>query len=153
MSTEAERSQRRTDELLRNGAEELSAQATVPFVGWPRDNEHAYLEGEALEIWEGQNGPVCRLRVSRYENLVGISGKGVGKVEHRLQPGMEVQLGLSNPGLKKAIDEERVGKTLYVAFERWGETRDGRRFRRFRVLVLPYEGPAQDESVQGDLSL
>ncbi len=149
-NNDRDKSRRRTDELLRDGAKQLGSQATVPFVRW--QDTYAYLEGLVLEIWEGTFGPVCRFRLSECENLVGISGKGADRVEHELQPGMEVNLGLTNAGLK-TIDEERIGKVLHVAFEHWGETRDGNPFRSFRVLELPDERPAEEESAQGDLSL
>lgn len=139
---DGDKSRRRTDELLRNGAKELGTHATVPFVRWP--DAYAYLEGEALEVWEGLHGFVCRLRVSECENLLAISGKGSEKVERELQPGMEVNLGLSYAGLK-TIDDERVGKILHVAFEHWGETSDGNRFRFFRVLELPGDNTAESE--------
>ncbi len=114
----------------------------MPFVRWP--DVYAYLEGLVLEIWEGTFGPVCRLLLSKCENLVGISGKGADKVEHELQPGMEVNLGLTNAGLK-TIDKELIGKMLHVAFEHWGETRDGNPFRSFRVLELPDDSVAEAE--------
>ncbi len=141
-NNDRDKSRRRTDELLRDGAKQLGSQAAVPFVRWP--DAYAYLEGRVLEIWEGSFGPVCRLRLCECENLVGISGKGAEKVEHELQPGMEVNLGLSYAGLK-TIDEKRVGKILHVAFEHWGETRDGNPFRSFRVLELPDDSTAESE--------
>ena len=137
-----DKSQRRTDELLRDGAKEVGGGPAVPFVKW--SDVYAYLEGLVLEIWEGPHGPVCRFRLSECENLVAISGKGADKVEHKLQPGMEVNLGLSYAGLK-TIDKERVGKILHVAFEHWGETRDGNPFRSFRVLELPDDNTAESE--------
>ena len=54
---------RRTDELLRNGATQIGGQrASAPFVRW--SNDYAFLEGQAMELWEGSYGPVCRLRVA-----------------------------------------------------------------------------------------
>ena len=141
-NSDRDKSRRRTDELLRDGAKQLGSQAAVPFVRWP--DVCAYLEGRVLEIWEGSFGPVCHLKVSECENLVGISGKGADQVEHELQPGMEVNLGLSYAGLK-TIAEEQVGKILHVAFEDWGETRDGNRFRLFQVLEMPDDNAAESQ--------
>ena len=141
-NSERDKSQRRTDALIQDGAKQLGSQAAVPFVRW--QDAYAYLEGLVLEIWEGTYGPVCRLRLSECENLLGISGKGADRVEHRLEPGMEVNLGLTYAGLK-TIDEERIGKMLHVAFEHWGETRDGNPFRSFRVLELPDDDTAESE--------
>ena len=143
MSSSNGNSKRRTDELLESGAKELDGQQKAPFVRWPE--VYAYVEGRVLQIWEGTYGLVCRLRLERAsENVEVVSGKDSDQTDQRLQPGMEVNLGLSYAGLK-TIDDERVGKRLHVAFEHWGETRDGNRFRSFRVLELPGDNDVESE--------
>ena len=142
---------RRTDELRRDGAKPLGGEPGVPFVHWP--NEYAYVEGTVLEFWTGAFGRVCQLRIQDHSaGLTSTSGKGEDQIEVPLNTGMEINLGLSYAGLR-VIEDRLAGKTIHIAFQGWGETRDGNRFRRFSVLVLPDDEPAEDETVQGDLSL
>ena len=150
-SGDRDKSRRHTDELLQHGAKPLGGQDSAPFVHWP--NDYAYVEGADLGFWDGPYGRVCRLLIQDLSaGLTGTTGKGDGRVDVPLSAGMEVNIGLSYAGLRVIVDR-LAGKSGHIAFIGWGETGDGSRFRRFQVIPLPDERPAEEESVQGNLSL
>ena len=62
---------------------------------------------------------------------------GSGDEQNRtpIEAGNEVNLGLNYAALK-GISESDIGKVVHVAFTGWGETREGKPFRRFEVFRI-----------------
>ena len=109
--------------------------SATPFVVWPKE-DHAYVEGLLVKLWEGTHGPVARISVHEAsDNVEGVTGSGDAQYRTVIEAGSEVNLGLNYAALD-GIGESQVGKVVHVAFTGWGETKGGNSFRRFENFTF-----------------
>lgn len=122
----------RTDELASSGAKQIGGGGNAPFVKW--GDNRSYVEGRVLNLWESQYGMNARIAVEKASSgLEASSGKGEPRV--RVEPGMEVNVGLNYTALA-GLTEDQVGHDVHVAFEGWVESKSGNDYRNFRVFDL-----------------
>ncbi len=131
----------RTEELRqlsrRGKVTSLNNSDAAPFVVWPKGDELTFVEGELMSIWTGKYGPVARLEVRRAsDGAAGAVGSGDVQSRVAIEPGTELNVGLNYARLE-GIQEDQVGQIVHIAFTGWGETKNGDRFRRFDVYILP----------------
>ena len=58
------------------------------------------------------------------------------KYVHAVVPDSEINVGLNYASLQDTITRDDVGSDFHIAFDGWGETKKGDRFRMFAVLEL-----------------
>jgi hypothetical protein len=135
----------RTDELRRGGARERSGGGGDPFVKF--GDEYSWVEGTVSGFWTGKYGDVATLTVGAASTGLEAVGKDEegNEFRTRVEPGMLANVGLNNAALEGRVSENDKGKTLHFAFEGWGETRSGQRFRQFAVLELGADGLVADD--------
>ena len=138
----------RTDELRSGGAKERGGGGGLPFVKF--GDEYSWVEGKITDIWTGKYGDVAVFTITAASGALQAVGKDEDGKEYRVkvEEGIEVNLGLNHAALDGRIVAEDQGKTMHVAFEGWGETKAGQRFRQFAVLELELElnQPQPDDS-------
>ena len=140
----------RTDELKDTGAiartKEVSSNTSmepVPYVKW--NDEYAWVEGQAMELWDSPKGYGESVTL----NLTGCSENLVGKLGTEIvviSAGTRANIGLGSATLKGTITAADVQqhKHFHVAFMRWQEPANGNRYRIFTVLeVAPPEADEQ----------
>lgn len=127
----------RTDQLRRGGARERGGGGGgAPFVKWP--DRYSWVEGRVVTTWEGKYGLSATVEVTVVSD--GLQAKG--KTEdgepfiRPITPGVEVNVGLNYATLEGTIKPDDEGKYFHVAFEGWGETKNGDRYRVFAVLEV-----------------
>lgn len=128
----------RTEELRRGGARERGgAGGGAPFVKWP--DRYAFIEGEVIDHWTGKYGDAVTIAVRNVSNGLEAKGKTEdGQVfQRQITAGTEVNVGLNYAALEGTIREEDRGRQFHIAFEGWGESKNGDRFRIFAVLEVP----------------
>ena len=126
----------RTEDLARSGATSIGGGGGgASFVKW--DDEYAWVEGRVREIWESQYGKVALLEVAAAsDTLRSMETDDEGNKKLVVVPaGGEINVSLNYAGLK-GINAGHITATIHIAFEGWGETKAGQRFRAFRVLEM-----------------
>ena len=135
----------RAEQLLKSGrAKSLTSGGSAPFVHWPADGQHMFIEGEVVELWEGKYGQVARLLISQASaNAWGVSGGGDSQSRAPIETGQQVNVGLNYAALE-GVGEKQVGGSVHIAFTGWGETKDGNPFRQFEVLEFVHNAALDD---------
>ena len=143
----------RTEELMANGGIDMRTKVgggdgeRHSFIKWT--DEPAWLEEEALKLWEGDYGENVTMKLSNCsDNLVAKEGGEMVSI----QAGTTVNVGIHSATLKGSITEEDVdgGKHFHVAFMRWSESAKGTRYRSFAVGVIKSDDDAVGESKSTD---
>lgn len=143
----------RTDELRRGGAKERGGGGGgTPFVKW--GERYAWVEGDILKLWEGKYGKSATVRVTRHSDDIQAAGKTEEgeKYIRPIAPGQEVNVGLNYAALEGAVTDSDEGRRFHFAFEGWGESKNGDRYRVFTVLELPEDegGAAAEDEPEGE---
>jgi hypothetical protein len=128
----------RTEELRRGGATERGGGGGgAPFVRWP--DSYAFIEGRVINVWTGKYGDTATLHVTGASPGLQAGGKTEDgeKYARKVTPGTEVNVGLNYASLQGTISAADQGAHFHIAFEGWGETKKGDRFRMFAVLETP----------------
>lgn len=138
----------RTDDLRRGGARERGGGGGAPFVKF--GDSYAWVEGHVTGFWTGKYGEVATLTVTNASAGLEAVGKDEDGEKYRVavETGMEANVGLNNAALEGRILESDRGKHFHVAFEGWGETKDGQNFRQFAVLEIP---PDESDADRGPI--
>ena len=126
----------RTEDLARSGATSIGGGGGgASFVKW--DDEYAWVEGRVREIWESQYGKVALLEVTAASDTLRVTDKDDegNKTSVGVVAGDDLNVSLNYAGLK-GINAGHITATIHIAFEGWGETKAGQRFRAFRVLEI-----------------
>lgn len=137
----------RTNELRRGGAQERGGGGGggAPFVAW--HDCYAWVEGEVVNVWSGKYGDTATMAVTAVSD--GLEAKGKTEDGQPLQrpvtAGTEVNVGLNYATLKETIRAEDKGRRFHVAFEGWGESKNGDRYRIFAVLELSGNGEGVEQ--------
>lgn len=139
----------RTDDLRKGGARERGGSGGAGFVKWGDD--YTWLEGQVVGSFKTEYGLAVTVRVTKlHERGVHVKGKDEDgrEFEDRANVGDEVNIGTQSASLNGKITADDVGKHIHVAFEGWGESKGGRKFRAFTVIEMPERGePADRETV------
>lgn len=138
----------RTDDLRNQGARDRTG-GGGPFVKWPKDARHVWVEGTVTDLWEGEYGLAATIRVG---DVNGVEAGGGDGPTRPVEIGDEVNVGLNYASLKDSVQESDIGGEFHFAFEGWGETRGGDKFRRFAVLEIsppPRREPERETAPSG----
>ena len=134
----------RTEEL-RNAGQESRGPAqgetqyeNLPWVKW--GDSYNYIEGVCTKFFETKYGLCCEFQVEDVYSDSPLQATGTNESNERFEvqvlPGKAVNLGLYAAALKGKITDQDVGQKFHVAFERWGESKGGNRFRSFAVIPM-----------------
>jgi hypothetical protein len=141
----------RTDELREGGTPQIGGGGGgAPFVKWPEKgaSEYAFIEGEVFAKWTGKYGTTVTMRADHGQFIRAVSGSEDDQVEHKIEPGMDLNVSFGYSTLKEAAELIEVGHSYHIAFSGWRKSESGgNTYRMFEVFDL---GGTVEENIDGD---
>ena len=135
----------RLEELKKAGKQEIktagSGGANPPWVNW--GDEPNWVEVKPQTFFESKYGLCAEMLVTTCHDEKALEARGTGEDGNdytiTVAPGLTVNMGLYSATLEGKISTADLGKSFYIGFEGWGESRAKNRFRLFSVVPLSEE--------------
>jgi len=134
----------RTEELRQLGygdamsPSEKGEYENTPFVDW--GDSYNWLEGTIINFFDTKYGQCATLEVTAtYDGaeLVAKSRDHNGQeVRGFVVAGAKINVGLYSAALKGKIPAEKINHNYHIAFEGWGESKAGNKYRIFTAFDL-----------------
>lgn len=132
----------RTDELRNSGKTERrnvdGDRSDTPWIKW--GDRYNWVDAKCMGFFETKYGLCVTLHVTDCYDGRGLKANGTNSEGEDytviVEPEMTVNLGLYSAVLQGKITTDDEGKYFHIAFEQWGESRGGNKFRMFTVIPL-----------------
>ncbi len=137
----------RTEELRDSGARRLAGGGSdAPFLKWPDKGglSYAYVEGCVSSIWSGKYGPNITITAEHGQGIRAVSGSEADQRQHKIEPGMELNVSLGYSALRDAAELIETGHSYHIAFIGWARSAGGQQYRMFEIYDLGGDMTTQD---------